>query len=100
VNTEQYPLLQKKKNAKVLTQHSEDEILWLIGTPGGFYHYYIRDKRYWYCEYNMSMQEAVSPRFHCRQLPDEVIWTQFIRQELLEKVKEKGYKVALQARKL
>jgi len=46
-------------------------------------------------EYNMSMQEAVNaPRFHHQWLPDEIIFEpNSFDKELLEKVKEKGYKV-------
>ncbi len=46
-------------------------------------------------EYNMSMQQAVnSPRFHHQWLPDEITFEpNSFDKELLEKVKEKGYKV-------
>jgi gamma-glutamyltranspeptidase/glutathione hydrolase len=46
-------------------------------------------------EYNMSMQEAVNaPRFHHQWLPDEVTFEpNSFDKELLEKVKEKGYKI-------
>ncbi|MFT5964195.1 MAG: gamma-glutamyltranspeptidase/glutathione hydrolase [Flavobacterium sp.] len=46
-------------------------------------------------EYKMSMQEAVNaPRFHHQWLPDEVTFEpNSFDKELLEKVKEKGYKI-------
>ena len=46
-------------------------------------------------EYKMSMQEAVNaPRFHHQWLPDEITFEpNSFDKELLEKVKEKGYKV-------
>ncbi|EIA07175.1 gamma-glutamyltransferase [Flavobacterium frigoris] len=46
-------------------------------------------------EYNMSMQQAVNaPRFHHQWLPDEITFEPAsFDKELLEKVKEKGYKV-------
>lgn len=46
-------------------------------------------------EFNMSMQEAVNaPRFHHQWLPDEITFEPAsFDKELLEKVKDKGYKV-------
>jgi gamma-glutamyltranspeptidase/glutathione hydrolase len=46
-------------------------------------------------EYKMSLQEAVNaPRFHHQWLPDEVTFEpNSFDKELLEKVKEKGYKI-------
>lgn len=74
----------------------DNKLFMVLGTPGGstIITSVLQTILNVY-EYNMSMQRAVSaPRFHHQWLPDEITFEpNSFDKELLENVKEKGYKV-------
>lgn len=74
----------------------DNKLFMVLGTPGGstIITSVLQTILNVY-EYNMSMQQAVNaPRFHHQWLPDEITFEpNSFDKELLENVKEKGYKV-------